>query len=194
MLLCYYVIMSSFCLYVKNNYSGLVIGFDEEKFSNYPKEYHVRIPLIQVNYVERPIIDDDFERVFELRYMLEAPATYNFSQCLGTDEKVNDALFYYICTMKEKKSWEAEEEVRLVAALDVLNSQVRLEKLGFQYLGTGYKIPIPLDCVKEIVIGHNFEKVYLPIIKNIAEKYGIKTIEQTKCGLPYELQFEPIEI
>lgn len=176
-----------------SNYTGLVIGFDETKFLDYYRIYMTRIPLIKVNYVDRPIIEDDFEGSFKIVRPLEDDLSYSFHECI-TDSKKADYLFLYICSLKERTSWKSEEETRLIAALDVLNGQVRLEKEGFQYLGTGYKIPIPSDCVKEIIIGHNFDKVNYPIVKAITEKYGIKDVQQTIVNIPFELEFETIKV
>ena len=43
--------------------------------------------------------------------------------------------------------------------------------LIFEYDNGGYKIPIPSDCVKEIIIGHNFDMKELDWVRQIAEKY-----------------------
>ena len=175
------------------DYFGLVIGFDEEQFLHYQNKFQTRIPLLEVNYVEKPITDDDLSDSFELRFPLEDKLSYRYTQCF-TDEKALEALFYLICCMKEKATWSMEKELRLIAALDVLNNQNRLTKLGFKYSDNGYKIPIPPNCVKEIILGHNFSNENILRIKNIAKKYGIKEIQQTKLGMPFEMEFEKINI
>lgn len=173
-----------------NNYAGLVIGFEKNRFYDY-YDYNIRIPFIEVNYVDRPIVEEDFEGSFKLVRPLEDDIHYKFSECLNDDRKA-DYLFHYICCLKERASWGAEEEFRLIAALDVINRREELEKKGFKYLDSGYKIPIPSNCVKEIIIGHNFDKVNYPIIKAIAEKYNISEVKQTKIDIPFDLGMEDV--
>jgi len=132
----------------------------------YQEKLLTRIPLLEVDYVEGPITEDDFSNSFELKYPLRDNVSYNYADCMS-DEKAADALFHYICCMKEKVTWGMEEELRLVAALDVLRGRNRLSsQQGFQYLDTGYKIPIPPNCVKEIILGHNFDTKNFYIIRN----------------------------
>lgn len=82
------------------DYIGLVIGFDEQQFQYFQKELLTRIPLLQVNYVEGPITDNDFTNSFELKYPLGDNVSYNYADCMS-DEKAADALFRYICCMKK---------------------------------------------------------------------------------------------
>lgn len=187
-----------------DNYKGLVIGFDESRFESYYSDYYTRIHYAKVDYIEHPITDNDLNLTFQLDLPLlkadeeqkENPllAAYQYLDFIRGErnEKEIDALFTHLCCIKEKDTWDIEDEYRLIAALDVINGRDRLEKKGFGYLESGYKIPIPSDCVKEIIIGHNFDMKEIGWVKQIAEKYGVKIIQQTKAERPFEIEFTSI--
>lgn len=183
--------------FYSTNYTGLVIGYDETKFKDYSK-FSVRIPFVEVDYVNNPITDSDLDKSFRLKFPLygDIPNDYRtqshtYRECL-CNEKLQDLLFTHLCCIKEQATWAIEEEYRLIAALDVINGQGRLEKKGFEYLESGYKIPIPCDCVKEIIIGHNFDIKKIDWVKQIAKKYGVKIILQTKAEKPFKIEFVDI--
>lgn len=187
-----------------DNYKGLVIGFNESRFESYYKEYQARIHYAKVNYIEHPITDNDLNSIFQLDLpLLKADegqkensllASYRYLDLIVglLDEKKIEALFTHLCCVKEKDTWDIEDEYRLIAALDVINGKDRLEEKGFGYLESGYKIPIPSDCVKEIIIGHNFDMKEIGWVKQIAEKYDVKIIQQTKAEKPFEIEFVDI--
>lgn len=187
-----------------DNYKGLAIGFDEEKFESYYQDYQARIHYVKADYIEHPITDNDLNSAFQLDLPLlktdegqrENPllATYRYLDFIVgvRDERKIDVLFTHLCRIKENATWKIEDEYRLIAALDVINGQERLEKQGFEYLESGYKIPIPSDCVKEIIIGHNFDMKEIGWVKQIARKYGVKIIQQTKAEKPFEIELVDI--
>ena len=185
-----------------DNYKGMVVGFDENKFYDYYNSYMIRIPFVKVTYRNSPITDDDViekddEFKLEMPVLLNSEANrdwlkpHKYANCID-DPKLGDMLFTHLCSIKEKRTWSEEKEVRLIAAMDIINGRARLEKKGFVYLDTGYKIPIPKDCVKEIYIGHNYCSSKFGIVENIAKKYGIKQVFQTKVDTPFEIEFDDI--
>lgn len=187
-----------------DNYKGLVIGFDESRFESYYKDYLARIHYAKVDYIEHPITDSDLNSTFQLDLPLlkadegqkENPllASYSYLDFIVglLDEKKIEALFTHLCCIKEKDTWDIEGEYRLIAALDVINGKDILEEKGVGYLESGYKIPIPGDCIKEIIIGHNFDMKEIGWVKQIARKYGVKIIQQTKAEKPFEIEFVDI--
>ena len=174
-------------------YSGFVIGYDENKLKNISEEYLARIPMIEVTYSDNPITDDTFGNTFTIKNLSEPENknTYCYTDCM-TDIKAVEALFLYMCSLKEKEVWSMEEEVRLIIGQDVINRKDDLEKKGIVYSDTGYKIPIPKGCVKEIILGHNYKEADFCKIKSIANRHGISIIKQTKLGNPFNLDFEDI--
>lgn len=181
------------------NYHGLVVGFDENKFWNYNDKYLARIPYVKVSYFDTPINDDivvERKGTFELDMPLlklydpesEYLKSHEYAACIS-DSKLVDMLFTHLCCIKEKNTWSEEKEVRLIAALDIINEEVRLKKDGIVYLENGYKIPMPKDCIKEIYIGHNFNPSKFFAIENIAKKHSVKNIFQTKIENPFQIEF-----
>lgn len=181
-----------------SNYQGLVIGFDETTFAKYYNDLLARIHYIKVEYRDSPITEDDLEGSFQLKFPLrhnesenELLKSHKYKDCLS-DSRLSDVLFTHLCCLKEKKTWEAEKEYRLIAALDILQFQERLEQKGVVYLDNGYKIPMPKNCVKEIYLGHNFDMGKFEIIEEIAKKHEVKQIYQTKTEIPFDVSFKDI--
>ena len=189
--------------FYSDNYRGIVVGFDTNRFSEYLKQ---GIHYVKVEYKDTPITEECLDDTFQLEmpilkadlkndsdtshYLLEE---YTYRNSLR-DERTRDALFFRLCSLKEKSVWEDEEEYRLIAAGSVQREEniERQKCVGVKYADAGYKIPIPYDCVKEIIIGHNFDMKEIGWVKQIAEKYDVKIIQQTKAEKPFEVEFTSI--
>ena len=189
--------------FYSDNYRGVVIGFDEKRFSEYLEQ---GIHYVKVEYKDTPITEECLDDTFRLEmpilkadlendpdsshYLLEE---YTYRNSLR-DERTRDALFFHLCSLKEKSVWEDEEEYRLRAAGSVQREEniERQKREGVEYDKGGYKIPIPGDCVKEIIIGHNFDMKELDWVRQIAEKYDVEIIQQTKVEKPFEVEFTSI--
>lgn len=189
--------------FYSHNYKGIVIGFDERRFSEYLQQ---GIHYIKVEYKDTPITDECLDDTFQLEmpilkadlekeedtshYLLDE---YTYRNSLR-DERTRDALFFRLCSLKERTVWADEEEYRLIAAGSVQREEnkERQRNEGVEYDDTGYKIPIPSDCIKEIIIGHNFDMKEIGWVKQLAEKYGVKIIQQTKAEKPFEIEFVDI--
>ena len=189
--------------FYSNNYKGIVIGFDANRFSEYLK---LGIHYVKVEYKDTPITEECLDDTFQLEmpilkvdldkekdsshYLLEE---YTYRNSLR-DERTRDALFFRLCSLKEKTVWEDEEEYRLIATGSVQREEnkERQKREGIEYDNGGYKIPIPSDCVKEIIIGHNFDMKEIGWVKQIARKYGVKIIQQTKAEKPFEIELVDI--
>lgn len=178
-----------------NNYNGFCIGFDDSTFQTITKKLAARVPYIKVNYVDAPItLENDLNSfVVEELFTDVAHKGESFYLCAeSNDPKKNEDLFLYICSMKEKKSWDIENETRLVAGSDIMRCRNRLKKNDVVYEEKGYKIPMPDGCVKEIILGHNMSDENVERMKSIARKHGIDTIYKTKVEIPFETGFEAI--
>ena len=182
------------------NFSGLVVGYDETKFKEY-SEFLIRIPYLKVDYISKPITDEDLDKQFKLDAPLYNDGqhdiwvkSHTYRECLY-DEKLQDLLFTHLCCIKEKDTWAIEEEYRLISALDVMspNNKCRLEQYGFEFLDAGIRIPMPKDCVREIIVGHHFDwGKYGNIITEIAQANKLSEIKQTRIGTPFNIEFEVI--
>ena len=74
-----------------------------------------------------------------------------------------------------------------------LNNRRRLEQRGFEYLDTGVRIPMPKDCVREIIVGHNFDwEQHENTITEIAQANKLSEIKQTRIGTPFNIEFAVI--
>lgn len=155
--------------YYAKEYSGICVKFDESLFSDfYAKKLGIRVPLIDVNYVES-IDFNDLKKEFEINSITleEYCKKCTFEDCLD-DQKKKEWLFTYLCSIKEKQSWATEDEVRLIASGDISREKARLKNKGVLYMDGGYKLPMPPNCIKEIYVGHNLHKKYYSWVRWIA--------------------------
>lgn len=168
------------------NYAGLVVGFEDSEFSKLSEKYLARFPYIETKYVEIcPTFDDEWEDISPNYITKEDENLPIYLRDVRKDPKACDAFFVNLCSIKEKATWEEEQECRLLAARDVVENQDRLSKLGIEYIPTGYKIPFPLSSVKEIIIGHNFQ-MGTTFLNGLKAKYpNIDFWGQTECKEPF---------
>lgn len=106
-------------------------------------------------------------------------------QCMQ-DIKGMDKLFTHLCSYKND-IWEQEKEWRLIAGNDIL----KINNPKIKYEVDGYKIPIPQNAIKSIIIGHNFPKDRLYCIREAQIKYGVN-VYKTKVNIPFLLNFEDV--
>lgn len=177
-----------------SNFSGIVIGYDEHVLNT---EIPVRnsgvTPLIEVDYVEVPIDFENPNSTFTLKYQNDNPRTNTIENALK-DNKIRNDLFLYLCSMKEKTTWSSEKELRLIAPNRYLNTR-EMQKHNQTDDENGYKICIPNNAIKEIIVGHNFDmETNAPFLSEIKEKYGIKNVQHSVCNTPFEITFENISI
>lgn len=161
--------------YYAQSYKGFVVAFDENKFISLTDSLMARIPYQKVSYVET--IDDVLKsRVFPY-YEPESGNKEEFViYDILDDIKKQDKFFVYICSLKSIK-WQSENEWRLIAANDVIQNKIRLEKKQVSFEEKGYKIPFPDDVVKGIYVGYNFEKskgLHLQLMKS---RHKLKSIQ-----------------
>lgn len=167
-----------------DNYKGMLIGYDE---STYKRLAPLRIGYYKMQYVDSVINIDDPSQEFILDLVFDEPRKYSVSELDET--RCRDEFFAYLCTVKEKETWQNEAERRLILGNDVLNNQERLEKHGIEYGTSGYRVPMPSDCIKEIYVGHNMFSQDQLRIRQIADKYGIEKILRTELTEPFGVGF-----
>ncbi len=176
-----------------NNFSGVVVGYDDSKFNEITESLKARIFYYKVLYIDKMFdVDKPFE--FTLHNLTQGDKLICSDKLFKGDSKLDDDFFAYLYTIKHKAIWSEEMEYRLIAANDVVQQRDRLEMLGVKYTDAGYKIPMPNNVIKEIIIGHNFPKERIDHIKQIAHKNGIGSIKRTTALHPFIISFEDLSI
>lgn len=165
------------------NYSGFVVEYDENTFESLNLDLQARVSYQKVVYrKERPDLDDCNYSFIYRNYEGEVQ-TIVLSDCMH-DSKEMDKLFTHLCSYKDVV-WEKENEWRLIVGNDIIQRRIPQIK----YESGGYKIPIPQNAIKSIIVGHNFPKDRLCCIREAMSKYGI-IIQRTKVGLPFCIDIE----
>lgn len=132
-----------------SNYSGFSVAFDLKELRKYFLIYGIYNDSI--DYKETPIdIESDIKEYHTDFY-------HNIEQVLRK------------CIFRKKSNpWEVENEERFFMGLVPISNINKGECLAIKE-EKGYKVPFPIDCVKEIVVGHNIEDIYLKKIKRIRD-------------------------
>ncbi len=80
-----------------------------------------------------------------------------------------------------------------MACRDVTENKNRLEKIGIEFLENGYKIPFPEECVREIIIGHNYQLEW-DFLHALMKKYpAIQSICKTSPMMPFDIALEQLK-
>jgi len=177
-----------------NCFKGVVVGFDDSKFERISEPYLARIFYYDVQYMSQMIDADDPNQSFVVKRLFGSATNMSIKiSDIFRNIKNMEKFFEYLCTIKNV-CWKDEKERRLMVAGDFYKKEnrTRLIEHGVEFLPTGYKIPIPDGAIKSIIIGHNMNKKFYPIIKSLAQKYGVPTIEQTVINHPFDISFKPI--
>lgn len=167
-----------------DNYKGFVVEYEDTYFEKINDILLARVPYQKVVYKEDlPNLDKaDYEfNYYDLEGKLE---TIIIKDC--TDIKSLDKVFVHLCCYKNC-IWEKEKEWRLIVGMDISNGS----NPKVDYTENGYKIPIPLNAVKSIIIGHNFSDDSLNCIKEISNKYQVGVFK-TKAMKPFDIEFNRI--
>lgn len=183
--------------YYADNYRGFVIGYDDKILSNMTgnliQKIQIRIPFQKVSYIDN--LDELYNQQSFPYYPLGnekgiegAPEFVPMSVSETYDPKQIDKFFTYLCAVKST-SWSSEKEWRLIAAIDVMSRDSQIIKKEEK----GYKIPIPKDCVKEIMVGYNFDESHNSVIDEVSKKYGLNDIYKVgPADMPFDLKREKI--
>ena len=168
-----------------DNYKGFVVEYDDTTFESLNTTLLARISYQRVVYgQDLPDLDND-DYSFIYRNYEGEEQVIKISDC-RKDAKVMDNLFTHLCSYKCKE-WEKEEEWRLIAAYDI---QRRANHL-IRYESNGYKIPIPLNSIKSIIIGHNMSKDRYCCIEKASNKWNVPVFK-TRIGKPFNIEFEEV--
>ena len=168
-----------------DNYKGFVVEFDDTTFESLNSMLLARISYQKVVYHEKYPNLDDINYSFDYRNYEGEVEKIKICDCLK-DEKTMDKLFTHLCSYKHN-DWCNEKEWRLIAANDIQRRKVPLIK----YEPNGYKIPMPQNSIKSIIIGHNMSKDRYCCIEKASIKWNVPVLK-TKIGKPFEIEFEEV--
>ena len=166
------------------SYEGFAIGFDENTFETMNMELGARVLYQEVQYVDEMIDCNNQDASFQLKNFFGGGEveTFQIRDCYSNDPKKLDALFIYMAFVKERKIWENEEEYRMFVAKDFLHRDIK----GVAKMEKGYKIPMPKNAMKSIIMGHNMSKENKVELAGISKKMGLPLYE-TKPTTPFNI-------
>lgn len=105
------------------------------------------------------------------------------------DEKGQEKLFAYLLRVKQKETWGAEKEKRLILGnIHLLSQKGKYDK------GTGYQIPWKQGALKSIIMGNEISDSNKIVLKHIVQQMGI-TLKEAKPVLKsrhFEINIETI--
>ena len=110
-----------------------------------------------------------------------------------TTENYLENLGRYICCIKTEEYWQQEKEIRLL----IYSAGTNKRAAGIEYDNSdGYKVHMPNNAVKGIIIGHNMKPMHYKKIIRLVKLHGIKPehLKITKYEHPKGLSLENITI
>ena len=165
------------------SYEGFAIGFDETTFESMNIELLARVLYKEVQYVDEMIDCNNPDASFQLKNWEGETETFQIKDCYSSDPKKLDALFVYLAFVKERKIWRNEEECRMFIGNDFVQ---RDNIKGVIKTEKGYKIPMPKNAMKSIIMGHNMSKENKAELADISKKMGLPLYE-TKPTTPFNI-------
>lgn len=194
-----------------SDYKGFCIAFDEDKFDCKTEiSWKNHIPCIaehmninalrspfhwmikgSVDYADVLLDLDNFDNVAYREGNTEDYEESTIENCLH-DEKKMDRLFIRLCFTKEAEAWSSEKEFRLLIG-NYKNAMAAMFPDSIITEERGYKVNFPYDSVKQIIVGHNFEKEKIPELINIITKYPNLPCFITNPSNPWKIDFIEID-
>ena len=163
------------------NYSGFVIGYDEDVIK--APNSNVCGPILNsdTNYTSELISDNTPLPNLEGKTVREI---------YRKDPKNIEYLCRVVCATNNKKFWKQENEFRLFIGSIGTARPVA----GIECAENGYKVRMPNNVIREIIIGHQMTKENRAKIKEIAEALNLNVVKQVVRKQPLKLDFEDINI
>ncbi len=149
---------------------------------------------------DKMVIGTFDKRLYGMTYIGEMPDLNNFethiphydnpSECTPINgllcdikNKGGERLFHYLLCIKEKNTWEIEEEKRMILSRTFLLANCISENAA------GYKVSWAPNILRRIIVGHNISKRKLHSLQRIAHDKGIE-LWRTKIGDPTTFSIE----
>lgn len=169
------------------SFQGFCLGFDESTFESMNITYQARFIFQDVQYVDELINCNNPDASFHINNVYGNCETYKLSDCFKGDPKISDNFFIYLAFLKERTVWEHEEEMRLFIGKDLL---VRKNPIaGVVKTPEGYKINMPKDAIKSIVLGHNISDCNRTKLLDIAKVHNLP-VYVTEAKIPFNIDIK----
>ncbi len=155
-----------FWSFYADSFRGWCLEFDSKNLVDLVSS-GVSSKLYDVEYVDKyPDFDDENTRIVTER----KESGERSEPILGLlhDEKGVEKLFSYLLRVKQKETWEVEEEKRLILGNVYLLTHSDLDG------GKGYKIPWKHGALKSIIMGSQISDGNKIILEHIAQKLNLK--------------------
>lgn len=184
-----------------HSYKGFCVGFECDTFEKFFSEDISQIPLVFATYIDRleDIVEDKSKYT---KYDYAESDVNNRKKTINVDvnevcklqpsHREWDDLMCLLLSIKEREIWDVEEEVRLIFHSFAIANRHRLTKKGYKYEAFGYKVPMPKDCIKEIIIGHNIEQEHIIRLNKIGDNMNLENLLKTSPSSPFEIKIIPI--
>lgn len=169
------------------SFKGFCLGFDDSTFESMNITYQARFIFQDVQYVDELINCNNLDASFHIKNVYGNCETYKLSDCLKGDPKVGDKFFIYLAFLKEKKIWGNEEEMRLFIGKDLLRRENLID--GVVKTQNGYKINMPKDAIKSIVLGHNIDECIRTKLLEIAKAHNLP-VYITEAKIPFNIDIK----
>lgn len=173
--------------YYAQSFKGFCLGFDDSTFESMNTSYQARFIFHEVQYVDEPINCNNLDASFHINDVDGNCETYKLSDCLEGDLKKADKFFIYLAFLKEKTVWGNEEEMRMFIGKDFMGRQ-NMPK-GVVESPNGYKINMPQNAIKSIVLGHNSDECIRRKLIEIAEQNNLP-VYITEAKIPFNIDIK----
>ena len=182
-----------------DNYSGFVVEFDDCYLEDYPQYFidNGKLPVPKLTYEKVEYIDSlNVLESPDYRYSLN----YFGNQINDKEVKLSDDphemefLFIHLCRIQERKSWQQDDEIRLISGKDMYEKKDICEFNGVKYdkEDDGFKVPFDRRAVKRIICGHNMSGENIKRLIEIASSYNVKLFQIVPATVPFKLELTEI--
>jgi hypothetical protein len=169
-----------------DSYKGWVLHFDDEDFDNkLSTQEKCKVVYKEVHYLnEWPDLDN-----FNIQIPVNENQTTPIRGLIHVIGKATDHLFEHLLLIKEKSTWEIEEEKRIILGINYSDSHP-------SKTDAGYKLNWPPGILKSIIVGHNIASTNFETMKQIAKCKNVPLyMTQTiNSGLGFELSIKNIDL
>lgn len=198
----YYQTLNDFaiCCFTQNNdsqyfwshyadtFRGWCLEFDADNLVD-PVKIGVPSVLYEVLYIdEYPDLNNPYTdltiKQFDNGDFIQEPIC-----SLLQDEKGREKLFAYLLRVKQKETWRAEKEKRLI-----LGNIHRLSQGDKYDKDTGYQIPWKQGALKSIIMGNKISDSNRSVLEHIAQQENIALLMASPMlkSRNFEINIEPV--
>lgn len=171
------------------NYEGFSVEYDENILRNPFPSMIAPLPLLDVDYRDRPI-NLDGDDSFIIYETSNAGPRVPFREgsvmdCINEyilygDNPMTDGLFLELHLQKQSAIWKIENECRLIVGNVILSNLNSIYRKYFRKVcGRGLLLTIPEKAIKSITVGYRTSDKNKRRLKKIASKLNVKLFQAT---------------